>query len=162
MSRGRTLSLLVLPGIWTGVWLVTVLTGVRPRGTALLGLVTLFAMTAVLGVILWPVTRPRPSHILRCGTRREDEPDERFARYRRQLERATSSPPSCAQALDTVVGLAHERLRCRHLGSGTPDFAQIDPTPAPLLAAVMHQRPTDRTRVSRQTLTDLVAAVEEL
>lgn len=149
--------------VWLAVWAIGSRAGWRPEPWRLLAaLAVAAALLWLLGAVAVSGVSPLPPAHLRVTPSSPVGEDTRLLRHQMHLEDAAADPPSCRPVVSDLVHLARERLRLRH---GSPD---ADPDRVGEqrighhLAAVMNERPADRTQLSSRHLTTLVDELEAL
>jgi hypothetical protein len=143
---------------WAVVWAVASAAGWQPRPILLLAAFVLAAGLASLASRVASDTAPLPRVQVRATPTSPVGEDQRLVRHQLQLEDAAGDPPSCRPVLTRITELTHDRLRrLEEAGQRSRDA----PVP-PRLAALLEERPPDRTRLSHLELTRLVDDLEAL
>lgn len=179
-SRQRVTGLALAVLAWLLLWVVGSAAGLHPRPVGLFAAVALAAASAEVAAALLARVGSIPRVDLRATPGSPVGGDHRLLRHQLHLQDATADPPSCRPVLNQVVALAHERLRLVHgvgtrsidgsgaIGGSSDQGSGIAPGTVPRellgahLAALLTERPPDRTRLSPRELTRLVDDLETL
>lgn len=152
--------------VWLAIWLAAATAGWHPRPAGLLAALLLgAALIWLLGAVVESGVSPLPPTRLRVSLSSPVGEDSRLLRHQMHLEDAATDPPSCRPVVTRIVELAHERRRLRlgmTYGDGTAHGDGAAPHAGVHLAAVLDERPPDRTRLSPRQLAALVDELEAL
>ncbi|HET8615860.1 MAG TPA: hypothetical protein VFL94_10070 [Actinomycetales bacterium] len=163
-SRGRRTVLATTAGtlgIWGVVWAVGAAAGWHPAPLLILATTTLAAVLWRLLAAVGSTTATLPRVHVRVVPSSPVGEDPRLLRHQLQLDDATGDPPSCRPVLTRISELAVERLRLADPSDPREPAARADVL-GPRLAALLDQRPPDRTQLSPRELTRLVDDLEAL
>jgi hypothetical protein len=167
-ARARRLGRLLAPAVllWAVGWATLAVAGWHPRPLGLLaGLVLATALVRLAGALAADPAAARPRVNVRTTPGSPVGDDSRLLRHQLHLEDATADPPSCGPILTRISELARDRLRLAH-GRDAGAGALVDPETRDLLgerlAALLQERPRDRTHLSPRELARLVADLEAL